>query len=412
MIKPKDIGAPRSIQDIKDREGKLPTGVEGTNIPVDFHIPPATLEDVDRAVFNLFDKKLRLEVKVGQEMIPVRTLFAGGERVFMVKGDKPPRDRNGIFVLPIVAIRRSGVEQSKLGTIPGRGMGQNTGDMIIKTRLSDRDPGYQSVINKLNLQNQDNVASHDNELQESEPRGSEPGKLASRRAPIKSINTITGELLSPDLKRNIFEIITMPFPHFFTALYEVTIWTQYSTHMNSVLERFMTSYDAQGNQFRLDSDKGYWYVAYVDDEVSSEDNFSDFSEDERFVRYKFTLKVPAYLHGKERQGSGIPFRRFLSAPQISFELLEGPIPVGEAPQSPVGTGDVNKFMLSDVTQLDKRGDQIDSEREAVNRVPDIIKDPFGGADQTRFVRVLSRNQRKGETIMSKRLIKKIEDVNL
>lgn len=404
-----DKGPARSIQDIKDREGSLPTGVEGTNIPVDFHIPPATLEDVDRAVFNLFEKRLRLEVTTGQQVVPVRTLFATGERVFLVKNDRPPRDRNGTFILPIVAIRRSGLEQSKPGVISGRGMGQNMGDMVIKTRLSEKDPGFQSVLNKLRIKNQDNVASQGNELRASEPRGSLPGRLASRRVQGTSINSVTGELLAPDLNRNIFEIITMPFPHFFTALYEVTIWTQYTQHMNAVLERFMTSYDAQGNQFRLDSDKGYWYVAYVDDDISSEDNFSDFSEDERFIRYKFQLKVPAYLHGKERHGSGIPFRKFLSAPNISFELNEGAIPANGISQAPVGSGKTNKFILSDVQQLDKRGDQVDSEREAVRRVPDVVTDPFGN-DKTRFVRVLSRNQRKGETVMT-RLIRKIEDVN-
>lgn len=407
----KDIGPATSVQDVVDREGSLPTGVEGTNIPSDFYIPPATLEDVDRAVFDLFEKRLRLEVKVGQQVIPVRTLFAAGERAFLVKGDKPPRDRNGTFTLPIITIHRNGVEQSKMGVIPGRGMGQNTGDIVIRTRLSDRDPSYQSLINRLRLKNQDNVSSAANELQVPDPRGSVAGRIASRRVQSKSINTVTGELLAPDLKRNIFEIITMPFPHFFTALYEVTIWTQYTQHMNAVLERFMTSYDAQGNQFRLDTDKGYWYVGYVDDEVSSADNFEDFSEDERFVRYKFSFKVPAYLHGKERHGSGIPFRKFLSAPNISFELLEGAVPVDDPPGAPVGSGDVDRFILNDVEALDKRGRRIDSEREVVRRVPDVIQDPFGN-DKTRLVRVLSRNQRKGETVMSKRIIRSIEDVNL
>lgn len=412
MAKKKDMTISTSVQDIKDREGKLPTGVEGTNVPTDFFIPPATIEDVDRAMFNLFEKRLRLEVIVNRQVQQVKTIFATGERVFLIKSDRPPKDKNGAYILPIVAIKRTGIEQSKLGTIPGRGMGQSTGDVVIKTRLSDRDPGYQALINKLNLKNQDNVASVGNELLTTDPRSADAGATATRRARRKSINNITGELLAPDLSRNIFEVITMPFPHFFTAIYEVTFWTQYTQHMNAVIERFMTSYDAQGNQFRLETDKGYWYVGYVDDDINPDDNFSEFTDDERLVRYKLTFKVPAYLHGHERHGSGLPFRKFLSAPQISFELNMGAIPINEEQGAPVGTGNVDKFILNDVAALDKRGNKILSEREVVQRVKDIVSDPFKENDHTRFVRVLSRDQRSGETVMSKRIIKKIEDVNL
>lgn len=412
MAKKKDATISTNVQDIKDREGKLPTGVEGTNVPTDFFIPPATIEDVDRAMFNLFEKRLRLEVVVNRQVQQVKTIFATGERVFLIKSDRPPKDKNGAYILPIVAIKRSGIEQSKLGTIPGRGMGQSTGDIVVKTRLSDRDPGYQALINKLNLKNQDNVASVGNELLSSDPRSADAGATTTRRVRQKSINNITGELLTPDLSRNIFEVITMPFPHFFTAIYEVTFWTQYVQHMNAVIERFMTSYDAQGNQFRLETDKGYWYVGYVDDDINPDDNFSEFTDDERLVRYKLTFKVPAYLHGHERHGSGLPFRKFLSAPQISFELNMGAIPVNEEQGAPVGTGNIDKFILNDVAALDKRGNKILSEREVVQRVKDVISDPFKENDHTRFVRVLSRDQRSGETVMSKRIIKKIEDVNL
>ena len=37
---------------------KLPTGYEGENVPDDFSIPSCGIEDIDRAVFELFDKRL------------------------------------------------------------------------------------------------------------------------------------------------------------------------------------------------------------------------------------------------------------------------------------------------------------------------------------------------------------------
>ena len=36
------------------------TGNEGANIPDDLELPSCTLEDVDRALFNLFDKQIPL----------------------------------------------------------------------------------------------------------------------------------------------------------------------------------------------------------------------------------------------------------------------------------------------------------------------------------------------------------------
>lgn len=401
----------RSVQDVADNAGSLPTGVDGTNV-AEYSIPASTIADVDRAVFNLFEKRLKMEVKVGQKIVSVPTVFAGGERVFLAKGNKPPRDKAGAFILPIVSIKRSGLDQSKPGVISGRGMGQNTGDVVIKKRLSTRDPGYQSLINKLAIRNQDNVASQDNRQNETNPYSSDVGTVATRRAQAPSFNTWTGEMLAPTLGNNIFEIITMPFPHFYTALYEITFWTQYVQHMNTLLERFMTSYDAQGNQFKLETDKGYWYVAYVDDDLSSSDNFDDYSEDERYVKYKFTLKVPAYLHGAERHGSAKPLRSFLSAPQISFQLIGGGPPAPTQKGAPVGTGDIDKFALNDVDVLDKRGDLINDERQEIEYVEEFVQDPFGGSGRTRLVRVLTRNQRKGETVMSKRVLKTFDDVNL
>lgn len=402
----------RSVQDVKDSQGKLPTGVEGANVPAGFSLPPSRIEDVDRAVFELFEKRLKAEVRSGQKVIPVDVLFAGGERAFLVKGNHPPRDKAGAFILPIISIRRTGLDQSKPGIIPGRGMGQNTGDVIIKRRLSSRDPRYQSLVNSLGLKNQDNVASPSNRAGDVDPVGSQPGRVATRRIQAPGFNTWTGELLAPELGNNIFEIITIPFPQFYTALYEVVIWTQYVQHMNSILERIMTSYDAQGNQFRLDTDKGYWYVAYVDDTIDSSDNFNDYTDDERFVKYKFTIKVPAYLHGAERHGSGVPLRSYLSAPQISFQLIEGVPGSPTAPEAPVGSGDVDKFTLSDVQVLDKRGDPVEDERQDVQHVDEYVPDPFGGPGRTRLVKVLSRNPRKGETVMSNRVFKVIDDVNL
>ncbi len=395
---------PKTTQGIENAKGALPTGIDGSNVPQNFSIPSSGISDVDRAVFNLFEQRLRLEVTVNDKTISVPTIWAGGERVFLVKGNRPPRDKAGAFILPIVSIRRTGIDQSKPGQLNGMGMGQNTGDLVIKKRLSTRDARYQSIVNAHGLQNQDNVAAPTNLSTLNAPQGSNSGTVATRR----NRSTNRDHSLRSDIGNNIFEVITMPFPHFYTALYEVTIWTQYVQHMNSIIERFMTSYDAQGNQFRIETDKGYWYVAYVDDSFNSEDNFTDYFEGERFVRYKFNMKVPAYLHGAERYGSGNPLRSYLSSPQIKFEMISGGPPINvDKPRAPVGTGDINRFVLSDIDTLDKRGTAVLDERQTI----DYVEDATATDVNKRYLRVLTRNQRKGETVMSKRIFKVFDDID-
>ena len=43
---------------LKGETSSIPLGYEGSNIPDDLHLPSCTIEDVDRALFNLFNEEL------------------------------------------------------------------------------------------------------------------------------------------------------------------------------------------------------------------------------------------------------------------------------------------------------------------------------------------------------------------
>lgn len=384
----------------------------GNNIPDDFNIPACTLTDVDRALFELFDKKLGFQVSVkGGTSLRVPVVFAGGERVFLVKRNRPVRDRNGTLILPVISIRRTGIEQSKPGVIPGRGMGVDTGDIIIKRKIDRSDPAYQNLVNKNRLRNQNNVSSGMNEAQTDSPEGSLPGRVSSRRPRGTSLNAVTGELLRDDLGDNIFEILTIDFPHFYTASYEITFWTQYTQHMNQMINRFMTQYDAQGNNFRIDTPKGYWFVAYTMDDWTSGDNFQEYTEQERMVRYTFSMRVPAYLIAPDGPGEESVIRRYLSAPNVSFGLCDGDIANIQL-ESPAGSGDETKFILGDVNILDRQGNRVLSDRKRTDLVRSVVRNPFTGKNEVQFLRVTDRNQRRGETVISARNVVDLGDINL
>jgi hypothetical protein len=385
----------------------IPSGLEGNNIPSDFHLPSCGLEDIDKAFFDLFDQQLNFNIENKSKTLTVPVVFATGERFAIVKRRKPLRDQAGALILPVVAIRRSSIDQS-----PATERLADVGDLVIKRKLSDKDPQYQNLINKPNLKNQDNVADNSHNNSADNPEGAQPGTVNSRRPRTQeTVNVQTGKLLAPNLGDNIFEILTIPFPHFITVNYEVTFWTQYMSHMNQLIEKFVSSYTGNRNQFKIETDKGYWFVAYAANTVTNADNFDNFSQDERLVRYTFNMSVPAYIVGTQNPGQMNPIRRYVSAPDVSFEIFTANAPIVEHPnQLPDPTGDIDKFILNDIEQINTAGNEIEDRRIQYLKAVNKIRNPFSGKDEIEYLKVLTRNQRQGETVVSSRIINKIDDI--
>lgn len=387
---------------------RIPSGYDGTAIPTDFHIPSCGVEDVDTALFHLFDRDLTLQITINDEednvnykhKVPV--VFATGERFALRQRAQPIRDKQGALILPIISVKRVGIDQSKHGPHGGYGVAQNTGDMIIKRKLSSRDRDWQNLLNVEGLDNQNNVASVSNFLNEVTEQGAKPNTIAARRTQFVGEND---KLLKDNLSsQNMYEILTIPFPKFFTAKYEITIWTSYTQHMNEIIEKIATNYDGQGNQYRLSSDKGYWFVAYFDDDIGTQDNLEEFTEENRMHKVTFQVMVPGYMMANKNGGDMCPVRRYISSPQISFEFIDG---IFEQPfETNVPSGDLSKFVLDDIESVDLSGNK------RVSRDPhffkkQVIQDPFSGQEET-FVRVKTRNARKGETVLSSRKLFKVE----
>ena len=388
---------------------KLDDPYEGTSVPDDFSIPPVGIEDADRSLFRLFDQVLSFEVEVNSQVTHVPVVFSSGERFALTRRRQPIRDNNNALILPIISIRRTNIShdasQSGYGTVISHKDQQN---YTIKRRLSKTDRNYQNIINKLGLSNQKNVSSKNNfENQSSRPfSGSIEGRVASRRAKASSQESLNskGDLLADNLGDNIFEIITVPYPTFITVEYDVTFWTQYMIQMNQLIETMMANFSGQGHDFLLETDSGYQFVAYLKSPLGTADNFTDFSDNERIVRYSFTMVIPAYILAPQQPGLPSPFRRTFSAPQIDFGIFESSAPVIFDSQNPNSDGDINKFILSDVELLDKAGNASSQRGQSDIKIVQTIVDPFTNKSTQKLVPVLTRNQRKGETVASSRVI--------
>ena len=48
------------------------------------------------------------------------------------------------------------------------------------------------------------------------------------------------------------------------------------------------------DHFKIESPKGYWFVARCDSSLTSGDNFDQFQDDERIIKYSFNVSVQAY----------------------------------------------------------------------------------------------------------------------
>jgi hypothetical protein len=337
----------------------IPTGYEGNNIPDDLIVPSCTIEDVDRALFNLFNDELPLIYQQKNETKRIPIIFATGERFAVLRRKRPLRDNQGALILPLISIMRTGIEQDI-----GRGVGPGQGAPItIKKKLGKEDPSYQALVNKLGLQNQDNVAA-DTHLTgkgstrtidlNRKPTGAKAGTVASRTGPVGPNSAArVGELLDPDIGNNIYEIITMPPVKYFTATYDITFWTQYTVQMNDMITAMMSAYQNNHQRtFRLETEKGYWFVAYVANSLSPGNNFDSFTDEERIVRYNFTVEVPGYVVLPDFPGAQTGLRKFVSAPRISFDVMETHAQVNAISKGGLPSGYPDSYILQNLSDQD------------------------------------------------------------
>lgn len=342
-------------------------------------IPSCNIEDVDMALHKLFDEDIGFTTKqVNSRSGPINikkptVFFASGERYAIAKKLKPIRDDNNSLMLPLISIRRTSIEQN-LTDIASRGINQTTGEFLIKRKLSSEDRNYQSLVNKLLLKNVEGISS-DRE------RG-------------EQVNSVSqGGLLENDFGNNIFEMIAIPQPQFYTAVYEVIFWANYTENMNYLLQKTMLSFLPQAQSWKLVSPKKYWFIAYVDESFSDKSNSEDFNEQERLFRYSFNVRVQAYLIAGNEKTNAVPIRRWFSSPQISFDIKSGD-------QIPQNKEQVDKYQLNNVNDLPELGPESQKQTNAEKYV--LKKDyvTSNGRILTKYVQISDQNKIKGETVYS------------
>lgn len=403
MADPKENVTRQNIpQDPRNPKDHLDSGYE--NSPsLDFTIPPVGIEDIDIAIHRLFDKTIGFNTfmmsanKGPQNIKKPYVIFATGERFALAKRLKPPRDKNKVLILPAISIRRTAIEQSK-DDIIARGLNGKTGVLTIKRKLSPEDRDYQNLVNKQGLKHLQNVLS---------------GLPTSSRPTGDDANTpevIQGGLLENRISaNNIYEMITVPQPQFFTAKYEVVFWTNYTQHMTYLIQTYMNSFLPQFRGHKLETDKGYWFLAYTEDTFNNGENIDQFEGEERLIKYTLNINVKGYLLAAQAPTDAVPVRRWISCPNIVFDVaIAGDVQPKEHLERPPQKDTVHDgFTLTDINiSPEMKQTPTTVQRYAVSKT---IVDPVNGKKRKKYVSILDTNQKKGETVFAASDIETLEE---
>lgn len=232
-------------------------------------IQEVTIETIDQAVKDWFDKTVDAHVEFpngDRRKVPV--IFSSGERAVTSRQRKGMRDNNGVLILPLISVRRSGISPQPTMQALGTEVDHMTVSKLISGKSND-------------LQN-----------------------LYTKRDPT---------FRSPN-PPSVYEVTTIPFPSSTIFSYELVVQTQYITQMNKIVQKLFHELELQKtfvapfeNQHRHPPDghgphrppnelmdRGY-VVGFFDNDVTDSGNFEEFTDQERIIKFNTSFTVPATL---------------------------------------------------------------------------------------------------------------------
>lgn len=228
---------------------------------------PVTIRSVDQAVKDWFDKTVVAEVQSADKTAKiVPTVFSQGERWAIGRTKGGLRDENGVLMLPVISIRRTGIDYDASQTA----LGVQTENITIARRVDPKTGDLQS---------------------------------------LESIKPPEQRLGYPPV---VYDVYSIPFPDRVIVNYQLIIQTQYISQMNDVLQKIWRMLDIQksfviplmndgrkpprANGYRDPKpiDRPY-VVGFFDDNYSDTGNFEEMTDGERIIKYNTSFTVPAAL---------------------------------------------------------------------------------------------------------------------
>ena len=272
---------------LKEDNNSIVSGYEGNTHPEDYTIPSCGLEDLDYAIFNLFNSQIPLYYDHHGEQKKVPVIFATGERFAILRRNKPLTDKKGALILPLISITRSGLDN-----VPQKGIANNQMFPEVMTRRISRDNTEWRQLN--NFEGFEHITHT-----------------------VKKNQTDFN--LKPQLENNIYETIEIPPVKYFGATYEISVWSSFTQQMNNIITTIMSAYTINpGQQFRVESKSGYWFPAFIESSFNQDANYQDFTDAERYIKYNMTMTATGYILAPNIMNGKVALKSMISAPTLSF----------------------------------------------------------------------------------------------
>jgi len=247
----------------------------------------STLEDVDFAVYNLFNEVFELKTSTNKGFRKVPIVWSGSERAHNIKNDDLNRDLTGQLTLPIISIERATVKKSdESRSIP----------YAMVNPTSDIKGGYLTINKVIKQDKTSNFANADafrRKKQSNYPlyRGKKNGKI-------------------------VYETITIPIPIYVDVGYKAVLRTEYQEQMNDLLAPIIRKTNAHKKIYVKHRHNAY--EAFIQEDYNITNNISNYETNERKYETEIAIKVFGYLIGDGKNQTQPRVVRRENAVQIRF----------------------------------------------------------------------------------------------
>lgn len=206
------------------------------------NIPDITFRKMDEAVVDYFDKKFPL--LIDGRKVPV--VFAGPERWAQVQKDSYLRDKDGMLILPVIAVRRGTPEINNNRHVPK----DEATNIIIK----------KSIKNKIDSM------------------------------PLKN-------------EKQLYDYYSVPYPRFLNMSYTIIIWASHYTEINDFQQRYLW----EGSHFVFNSEH-FWFQSHIQS-INDTSNNEDNTRQERIQRIEYSLMLEGYILNSKDVKKFAPIRQ-------------------------------------------------------------------------------------------------------
>ena len=197
-----------------------------------------TLKDIDTAIMSHVKNVIKPKVKEANETVDVGIMYGNEERWVSVRKRGVMRDKNGVIILPLIMLKRTGI---------------------------DKNPSVASSFEH------DVKREHADVVRNS---------TWSKKNRYDRFTVQTG-------KKPVIENLLTTMPNFVNISYEFVLWTAFIEQMNPLVETF-----ADHNNTYWGSSEDYKFLCKID-------SIADASEmdvsGERFIKSTFSVTTSAYL---------------------------------------------------------------------------------------------------------------------